>query len=183
MKTKKKKGEYGYLAIRKRNQLIYSIISFAIVLIVLFTGIFIHHTRNNVYTVGAVVLVLPAAKIFVSYLLMARFKSTPVEEYNNINSITTVDVLYDLVLSVKDKIVFVPLMAVTNSEIIIYTESTKIDSQDLEEGIQKFIVVNGFRPKIKVIKDKNVFLKKIKGMSKDENDTSRLIENICILNV
>ena len=59
----KEKGEFGYLNYRKKLNLIKMIVSFAVVAAVLIIGFIVYKTRANIFTVAAIVLVLPAAKM------------------------------------------------------------------------------------------------------------------------
>ena len=56
----KEKGEFGYLNYRKKLNLIKMIVSFAVVAAVLIIGFIVYKTRANIFTVAAIVLVLPA---------------------------------------------------------------------------------------------------------------------------
>mgnify|MGYP000441196609 FL=1 len=66
-KTKQKiqKGDYGYIKSQQKKRTPYTILAFLAPLLVFFTGLYIHRTRNTVFTVVAVVACLPACKFAV----------------------------------------------------------------------------------------------------------------------
>ena len=70
----KEKGEFGYLNYRKKLNLIKMIVSFAVVAAVLIIGFIVYKTRANIFTVAAIVLVLPAAKMAVAYFVVLPHK-------------------------------------------------------------------------------------------------------------
>ena len=101
---KVEKGEFGYLAYKKRRNMIKTIIAFAIVLVIFIIGFIIWKSKNNYLTMLAVVLVLPAAKFAVSYFVLIphrncdeELKSAIEERKGELNSV------YDLVVSNKQK--------------------------------------------------------------------------------
>ena len=64
------KGEYGYLKYKKKISLIIMLTSFLVILGVFITGIIVNGSKNNIFTVMAAVLTLPAAKFAVSYFII-----------------------------------------------------------------------------------------------------------------
>ena len=85
----KEKGEFGYLNYRKKLNLIKMIVSFAVVAAVLIIGFIVYKTRANIFTVAAIVLVLPAAKMAVAYFVVLPHKPADnelkekVDEFNS----------------------------------------------------------------------------------------------------
>lgn len=68
--SKKEKGEFGYLKYKRSFNLLLTIIAFLIIAAVFVTGLIIFKSRNNYMTLVATVLVLPGAKIAVSYFIL-----------------------------------------------------------------------------------------------------------------
>ena len=82
------KGSFGYFDRKKKLTLTATIISFLIVAVIYATGIFIYHTNKSVFTVIAALSVLPAAKIFVSFLVIAGCRSLSIEQKNELCFLT-----------------------------------------------------------------------------------------------
>ena len=72
--SKKEKGEFGYLKYKRSFNLLLTIIAFLIIAAVFVTGLIIFKSRNNYMTLVATVLVLPGAKIAVSYFILLPHK-------------------------------------------------------------------------------------------------------------
>ena len=96
----KGKGEFGYLNYRKKLNLIKMIVSFAVVAAVLIIGFIVYKTRANIFTVAAIVLVLPAAKMAVAYFVVLPHKPADNELKEKVESKSgSLGVYYDLIFS------------------------------------------------------------------------------------
>ena len=132
-----KKGEYGYLAYKKTYETIYFSILALIIISVFVAGIIINHTRKNLYTVIAILIVLPAAKVLVNLIMLYRFKSMDTGEYNKITQYEKNNIiLYDMPLSTPDCIIFAPIILIREKEVFIYNLN-KIKSPDKCESYIK----------------------------------------------
>lgn len=183
MQEKLKKGQYGYLKRLKKLRLINSIVAILIVFAVLFVGIGIYGSKKNILTVGAAVLSLPAAKIIISYLLLIRHKLTTVEAYNRIQGMCKADIYFDMVYSVAGKVIYIPYMAVNANSVLIYSEAKDDIVSVAENGITEFVKKSGYRVNVKITNDMKLFEKRLKSMTKSEEDTKGVIEALMIMHV
>lgn len=73
----KKRGEYGYIAARKKKTLLGTIIIALIGVAIFLVGLFLNKMSNrNLFTIIAVLAVLPAAKQLVAFIVLFPFKTT-----------------------------------------------------------------------------------------------------------
>ena len=72
MKKVKKKGEFGYIDQTKILRLLATLALLLVVAVILYTGFLKYHSTQNVFTVMAIVSVIPTAKIAVSYLVVMK---------------------------------------------------------------------------------------------------------------
>ena len=78
----KKRGEYGYIAARKKKTLLGTIIIALIGVAIFLVGLFLNKMSNrNLFTIIAVLAVLPAAKQLVAFIVLFPFKTTQKERY------------------------------------------------------------------------------------------------------
>ena len=56
------KGMHGYFSWEKKKRIAIVILMYGIVLLIYFTGIFRYHTRKNMFTLIAILGILPAAR-------------------------------------------------------------------------------------------------------------------------
>ena len=72
---KTEKGNYGYIKYEKAKRTLITAVMFAIPLIIFFTGLGQTGTRKNLFTLVAILGILPAAKVAVSWIMMMMQKS------------------------------------------------------------------------------------------------------------
>ena len=83
-KRKLKKGDYGYLRVHQKRQVLYTLLAFVAPLSVFFTGLYINRTRNIVFTVIALVACLPACKFAVTMIMLFLQKPMKEKDYQEI---------------------------------------------------------------------------------------------------
>ncbi|MGN0317245.1 MAG: hypothetical protein ACI4E1_04830 [Lachnospira sp.] len=160
---KKEKGDFGYLNYRKSLSLLIVIAAYLVVAAVFVTGFLIFKSKNNIVTVMAILLVLPAAKFTVSFLVLAPHKSCDdafktrmdkiVERNNNKNVI-----LYDCVVSNSKKPYGVQLVLVSDSSIIAFSEEKGIDKKFFETSVKEFLKNDKLNVNVTLYSDSDSFI-------------------------
>ncbi len=85
--AKLERGQYGYLYQRRRNGILLFIGIVLLAVAILFIGLALNKWEiSNIFTVAAIVMVLPAAKVLVPLIAIAPFKGISQEEYEKILS-------------------------------------------------------------------------------------------------
>ena len=82
------KGMHGYFSWEKKKRIGIVILMYSIVLLIYFTGIFRYHTRKNMFTLIAILGILPAAKWTVSMIMALLQKPFSQEAYEATETIT-----------------------------------------------------------------------------------------------
>ena len=74
-KQKLERREYGYLAQKKRSALFHTVLMVLIGLVIFVVGLLLNKMEaRNVFTIAAICMVLPAAKSFVSVIVLFPYK-------------------------------------------------------------------------------------------------------------
>ena len=152
-KTKQKiqKGDYGYIKSQQKKRTLYTILALLAPLLVFFTGLYIHRTRNTVFTVVAVVACLPACKFAVGMIMMYMQKPMKREDYEQIEKHKKgLTCSYELVISAYEKQSFVDSIAVCGNTVVGYTSRAKTDTAFTEKHIQDILRQNGFYVSVKI---------------------------------
>lgn len=152
-KTKQKiqKGDYGYIKSQQKKRTLYTILAFLAPLLVFFTGLYIHRTRNTVFTVVAVVACLPACKFAVGMIMMYMQKPMKREDYEQIEKHKKgLTCSFELVISAYEKQSFVDSIAVCGNTVVGYTSRAKTDTAFTEKHIQDILRQNGFYVSVKI---------------------------------
>ena len=140
---KKQKGEIGYIKSQRLIKLIHTIIMFALSLSMYFFGIAQIGTNQSLYTVFAILGMLPASKSLVITIMYYRANECNIEIYNKITSTDSRFVLYSLYLTMYKKSCSIDCMNFYNNCIIAYA-SGKIDTNLTEEHIKNILNTNNY---------------------------------------
>lgn len=147
MKQKKKekiqKGDYGYLASQRKTEIIKTVLLFAISIAVYITGYISSGSRENLFTVVAVLGLLPASKSTVSVIMFLRFQTGSREVYEKISKAAgTMPVFYDSVITTTQKSYPVNAFFCRGANLCGYTEKTDADVKAVEKHIREMLYVN-----------------------------------------
>ena len=127
--SKKEKGEFGYLKYKRSFNLLLTIIAFLIIAAVFVTGLIIFKSRNNYMTLVATVLVLPGAKIAVSYFILLPHKVCDKELYTSVEAAKgELSALYDVIVSNNKKPIGVCAMVISDNTIIALSHDKAPDT-------------------------------------------------------
>lgn len=147
MKRKKlERGEYGYLKQRKQGALSGTILMVLIGVGIFITGLLLNKMEGrNLFTVIAITMVLPAAKYFVSYLVLFPYKPVAVETKERLASYAGEQdtILYDVVFTSSEKVMHLDCIYVTGHQIIGYTSRTKDKPEKIQEYLKKELQIRG----------------------------------------
>lgn len=137
------KGSFGYFDKKKKITLIATMISFLIVAAIYAAGVLIYHTNKSIFTVIAALLVLPAAKMFVSFLVIAGYHSLPKEQQNELSFLIkeceNSQILYDILLASEERALIAGTIVILEEHIFMYSSSKKTDVQAVENYIKKIL--------------------------------------------
>lgn len=167
-----KKGTFGYINHYKKIQLINTLIWFGIAIAVFLFGYFMNdHSKQNIFSILAVLVILPAAKKLVGYIIFLPFHSVNSNAYEVIESkLLEGDHLYtDMVFTSPEKVMNLSYLIVTDYKIIGLTEYRKSDEGYIRDYLQKLIDGRSLHYKVIITKDYQSFLNELN--TKKENTT------------
>ncbi len=170
---KVEKGDWGYIDYRKKINLIIMLAAFAVVIGIFILGIILNGNRNNVFTVAAVVLVLPAAKFAVAYFVVAPHKSAGEALKNKLEKEAGgLCVCFDCIMSNKKKPICAQAVVVTDSAICAYTLEEKADNKLFETSLQEFMKNDKLNVTVTLYKEEKKFINRVRNLAVNV-DTSK----------
>lgn len=178
------KGTYGYVDKFKKQKLTSMILWMIVIGCLLFIPWIILKTRLNYFTIGAVVMVLPAAKSVVASILIHPYKTVPKEIYDKVQKVLTPDMelLCDLVMTKYEGSMCLSLAVVYNKNVYAYALPQKWSKQEIKSFLTTIVKTSQSTQKPEVYTDLNTFirvLEKLAKQSKEETvDQSQLIQNL-----
>lgn len=172
-----KKGTYGYIQKKKAFQAILAFGLFALALTIFFVGSYLNKgQKNNIFSIIAVLVVLPAAEAFVHFIVVAPYKTVERKKYDKINELITKDMilLTDLVITSSKKIMNLNFLIIIEDNVIgvvgrpnqniIYIENY------LTEGIKDAVSPCH----VKIFKDYKSFLNRVSRLEDKENGNKNM---------
>lgn len=169
---KVEKGNWGYLAYKKKINCIIMACAFLIVLAVFFGGIIVTGNRNNVATVIAIILVLPAAKFAVAYLCLLPHKSATAQLKAKLDeSKKELTVLYDLIISNSKSPIGTLAIVISADTVIALTGEEKADCSLFETSVTEFLKNDKLKCNVTLYKDEKTFLKRLSLLSSSYDNT------------
>ena len=139
-KQKLERGEYGYLSDKKKRALFGTFLMVVIGVAIFVVGLLLNKMEaTNLFTVIAVCMVMPAAKYFVSYVVLFPYKPIDMETKERLTSHAKEGdtVLYDMVFTSSEKVMHLECIYVTGHQIIGYTSRKKDNIQAIQDYFKK----------------------------------------------
>ena len=139
-KQKLEKGAYGYLKSKKKDALLHTLLMTGIGIAIFVIGLLLNKMEvANIFTVFAFLMVLPAAKSFVTVIVLFPYQAISQEKKNSLEQYAKEQdiVLYDVVFTSAEKIMHLDCVYITKHQVIGYTARKKDNLKVMQEYLQK----------------------------------------------
>lgn len=168
------KCEPGYIKKQKKVNLIWLLAYVLIGIVIFLIGFFWTHTRANIFTVAAVLMVLPAAKRIVALVVMLPRKGVEKERFDRVREAAGECVLLtDYVFTSTEKIMNLDFVLIKNGNVLGVTAPSKQDveymKKYLEDSVHK--VAPSFR--VKVLDSDEQLVKQLSRLTQIEAEPER----------
>lgn len=166
------KGNFGYLAAKRRWAVARTVLYFAISLSLFIAGIVTTGSKENLLTIVAVLGCLPACKSLVDVIML--FRATGCSDRVR-EAVLPVEgrliSMYDMYFTSYQKNFAISHMVVEGKIILGYTESGKCDLRACQEHLQTMLKQGGFKDiTIKISDDLETYLGQLKNLNRMEAD-------------
>ena len=167
---KKQKGEQGYLAYRRKQELIKTLLLFALSFGVFFLGLYSTKTTKNLLTIVAVLGMLPACQSAVSVILYLRAQGTSEETFQALREAVAkqgIPCLYDLYFTSYEKNYPAACALYKNGSLFLLS-----GEKALSDHVKKYLGAEGLRDiTVNVSENAEEFSKRISfGSLPEENE-------------
>lgn len=178
---KKEKGKYGYLNYKKIYLLIMTLICLLVVLAVMTGGYLYYKTLSNICTVIAIVIVIPAAKFGVGYIVLFPYKAPEKERYDELESSDYI-LLSELVITSEEKIMNLDFAAVKDRRAYCFVSNNKNEPQEIEKYLKKILNSEFEGVAVKVFTDYEKYKSALDKFSFFENNIrdKRISQLLCV---
>lgn len=162
-----KRGDFGYIKAKKRSSLVKTGLMAILGIVVFMIGLFLNHMSNqNLFTVIAVLFVLPGAKSLVAFIVLFPYKSAPGELYEKAREkLSEGMTLYsDLVITSSEKVMHLDLLAVGNGQVIGLIGKKDQDISYMRKYLRDGVHNWGTDYKVKIVEGEKNFLAEISNV-------------------
>lgn len=185
-KQKLKKGEYGYIDLKRKTQpwmvLGYVLIGIAVFVLGLLLNKF---ERANIFTIVSFLFVLPAAKKLVNFVVFAPFHTIPLELKQKVEDVKKENdaVFYDVVFTSPQKVMFLSVLCVAGNEVIGLIGRKKESREEIEKYLKESIKKRGWAYKVTIVSGEKDFLKRVQAADRNlvREERSELMEYLTSL--
>ena len=168
-----KRGEFGYLKAKKRKSLLGTLCMALIGVAIFLAGLFLNKMSNkNIFTVIAVLFVLPGAKFLVAYIVTFPYKAVTKERYDAVKEKIgeNLQLYTDLVISSSEKIMHLDFIVVGNGQVIGLLGKEKQDIAYVRKYLSTGVKNWGSDYKVKIVESEKMFLTEIANIESKEVD-------------
>lgn len=173
------KGKYRYLKTQPVRIGLLTVGFLLICAAVFMIGFLTKGSSKNIFTVIAVLGMLPVAKLIVSFIMCIKAEkySCPEEIHNLINDTSkdlNICLGYDFYLTSYKTNFPIYSCFVYDGSMILLSGDSKTDSKECKEHIEKYLATNSIEGiRVYILDNKNTFIDRLKGVSKDYQKTEK----------
>lgn len=163
------KGTYGYLKAQRNFEIIKTVVLFAMALGIFLIGYITLGTKKNLWTVFAILGMLPACKSLVGVIMLLRFKSLSKDVYAKYsNAVGDLPTLYENVITTNEKSYFVPVICCEGNTLIAFCSlKSASDTKKITDHINLVMKNAGHKVTVKIFDDESAFLRRAAEMNKN----------------
>lgn len=174
MLNKTVKGSYKYIYNERIRAIILTVIMYILAVGIYFLGYLTMHTNKNIWTIIAVLSILPASKSAIRMIMLIRYKSIPESLYYDIeNRKGDLKSLYELIITTSDKSYLCDAVVYSNDTLIILSHIDQKGEKKLLEHLNNSFESEGVKTTVKVFSDEKKFISRIIEMNNNlSEDTS-----------
>lgn len=168
-----KKGEYGYLAKRKKGIIIWIVCLVVIAIAIYITGlVFNQMSYQNIFTVIAVLFALPIAKQLVAMILLFPYHPVKGEQYQKVADQLPegMELFTDLVITSSENVMHLDYIAVGQKQVIGLLGNGKQQLSEVRVYLTKGVHNWGSDYKVKIVDSERIFLQELSQAAPVEVD-------------
>lgn len=170
---KVRRGEFGYIKTRKKRAVVGTLLMTVFGIAVFLTGLFLNEMSNrNIFTVIAVLFVLPGAKYLVAFIVLFPYHSVGRERYDSIvGKLPEGMQLYtDLVITSSEKIMHLDFAVVGNGQVFGLLGEGKQELAYVRKYLTTGVRNWGEGYKVKILESEKTFLAELAQVEPCEVD-------------
>lgn len=162
----KEKGEYGYITKSKKYDIIKMLIYLGIALAIFVVGLLLNKMSYvNIFTIIAILFVLPWARVLVEFILLFPYHTPEREDYEKWKAIIPEGsrLFSDVIVTSAEKSMGLDFLVMGNGYIFGFVTKEKQDNQYVQNYLKKGVEQNSNAYQVKVFQKEKDFENAIKN--------------------
>lgn len=162
MMFKKTKGEYGYITKTKKYDMIKMLIYMAIAAAIFVVGLLLNKmSYRNIFTIVAILFVLPWAKVLVEFIVMFPYRTPKKEDFEQVQAVLPEDarLLSDLVITSEETPMGLNFMVIGSGYVHAWIMNDKQNADYIQTYLRKGVANWSSAYQVKIHRNKQSFLK------------------------
>lgn len=178
------KGTYGYIRKQTVFEIIKTILLFAMAFGIFLIGYLTLGTRKSLWSVFAVLALLPASKSLVGVIMLLRFRSLSPRQYESYISATgSIPAIYENILTTTGKAYYLPVICCIASTVTAYTTADSSELNAVKEHIDSVLKNGGHKAVVKVFDNESDFILRVNQMTnnlslEDREKSVRILDTL-----
>lgn len=172
-RKKVSRGDFGYITHQKKKVMIKILFILLTAIAIFLVGYFLNDkSERNIFTVIAVVFVLPWAKQVVAFIVLAPYRSVSEKRYLHVKKSVPQDVLIytDLVITSSDKIMNLDFMVIGDGQVIALIGKKGQDIEYIRKYLTRGVKNWGDDYKVKIEENEKTFMREASAITGKEID-------------
>lgn len=174
--THEYKGSYKYIQKQTIFEISKTILLYAMAIGIFVIGYINLGTKKSLFSVIAVLALLPASKSLVGVIMFLRYRSITSELYSKIvTAAGQLPLLFELIFTTSDKSYYSKALVYSKGTICVLITDPKSDLKILERHLSNVLKTGGHGEiNIKAYKNESDFIQRVKEMNEHLSDSSNL---------
>lgn len=167
-KEKIQRGSYGYIRNKKQKKIIGLVVLLILAAAIFIVGLFLNKfSKANIFTVIAILVVLPWAKVLTAYIVLFPYRTPARDKYDKIKQFETdgLRIYSDLVITSEEKVMNLDFLVIGSQKVYGVLGKDKQDLTYINQYLKKGISNQTNGLDVKVVKDFKQFCTLVKGVS------------------
>ena len=167
-KEKINRGSYGYIKNSKQKKIILMSVLMVLAAAIFTIGLFLNKfSKANLFTVVAILLVLPWAKVLTTYIVLVPYHTPSKEQYDKIKQFETegLQIYSDLVITSEEKVMNLDFLVIGNQKVYGVAGKENQDLTYINQYLKKGLSNQTNGLDVKIVKEFRQFTTLVKGIS------------------
>ena len=155
------KGEPGYIAYKKKVELMFSVTLFLIAAGIFILGLALNKwEKGNIFTVIAALFIIPMARFLTQFILLFPFRSVSEADMKEVEkNAKPGSIIYaDNVIASTEKAMQLSFIVITSNKLLCYTGREKEDASKVQGYLNDLMIRRGHDWRATVVADRQKFL-------------------------